>query len=184
MGTACAPRTAPLVDTGEIPGAFLLRQHLRVSRPDGGVAELDAVVQNGCGELLLMALTPFQTRAFVVRQRGLRIEADRAAGTALPFDPARMLVDLQRTYFVPIGDPPPGARRDVDWRGERIDETWSGGRLVERRYAHGGREQVRIAYPDGMRPGELPPRASLVYAATGYRLDVETVSRTAIDCDR
>ena len=182
--TACATRIAPLVSTDEIPGAFLLQQHLRVTRPDGGVTELDAVVQNGCGELLLVALKPFQGRSFVVRQRGRRIESDIAADVALPFDPARTLVDLERTYFVPIADAATDGRRTVQWRDQRIEETWRDARLVERVYTVRGREQVRIAYPDGMRPGELPLRAALEYGATGYRIDVETVTRTEIRCDR
>ena len=179
--SACAPRIAPLVDADEIAGAFLLQQHLRVTRPDG-VTELDAVLQNGCGELLLMALTPLQTRAFVVRQRGRRIESDLAAGVALPFDPARVLVDVERTYFVPIGDPPRDGSRTVHWRDQQIDETWRDARLVERTYFVGRREQVRVEYPDGMRPGELPRRTALVYGASGFRIDVETMARTEIRC--
>jgi hypothetical protein len=100
---------APIVATEEIPGDFVLVQHLRVTRADQ-VQELDAVVQNACGELLVLPLSPFGKPAFVIRQRGLSVAVDAAVPAApLPFEPERVLLDIERTYFVPLGAP--AARR-------------------------------------------------------------------------
>jgi Protein of unknown function (DUF3261) len=182
---ARAPRAlAPIVATEEIPGDFVLVQHLRVTRADQ-VQEFDAVVQNACGELLVLPLSPFGKPAFVIRQRGLSVAVDAAVPAApLPFEPERVLLDIERTYFVPLGAPPPAdGRREVAWRGETIDEAWADARLRERVYrGDTGAGRLRVAYPDGMTAGELPARASLTNESLGYAIDVTTVSRTEVDC--
>jgi len=172
----------PLVATSEIPGDFLLVQRLRVSR-DGGVQEIDAAVQNACGELVVMLLSPFGKPAAVVRQRGVRVSVDPvAAGVPLPFEPERILLDVERTYFVPTSARADGVH-EIAWRGERIREVWRESRLQERSYegrAGGGR--LRVTYPDGMSAGDLPLHASLENETSGYRIDVATIARTQIAC--
>jgi hypothetical protein len=177
---------APLFASDEVPGDFLMQQRLRF-RWDGREGELDAAVQSACGELTIILFTPFGTPGTVIRQRGREVEVEARQAGALPFAPERILVDVQRTYFVPLpGDAPPDGVHERRLAGQRIEETWRGGRLVERVFhpeAEGG-DRVRIRYPHGASAEDPPEAAALESERYGYRLDVTTLARVPVDCAR
>lgn len=180
-GEATALPALPLA-TDEITGSFLLRQRLQYRwREQAG--SFDAAVQNACGELTVVLLTPFGTRAGWIRQRGRNVESESGA-MPLPFAPMHILRDVQRSYLIPVVAPPGGADTSARWiGGELLTEIWRDGSLVERVFDDGARgERLRVRYPRGVRPGALPVAASLEAEPAGYTLDVETVSRTEIAC--
>lgn len=171
------------LSTDDIEGNFLLRQRLHYRwREQSG--SLDAVVQNTCGELTVVMLTPFGTRAAWARQRGSNVEGE-SGPMPLPFGPERVLLDVQRSHLVPVVAPVDGASQTTKRIGEqRLEESWRDGLLVERVFedTRGGR--LRVRYPTGVRPGEIPSVAELEATPAGYTLDVETVARSELECDR
>jgi hypothetical protein len=68
---ARATNPAPtLVPTGDISGNFLMRQHLAFESDDDR-GSFEALVQKHCDELIVVGMTPFGSRAFTLRQRGV-----------------------------------------------------------------------------------------------------------------
>lgn len=159
------------------------RLHFRWQQQEG---QADAVVQMVCGELTVLLLTPFGTPGIVIHQRDRRVEVESKLPGAWIFPPEYVLRDVQRTYFVPIGDPPLAAgRRRLGYGGESIEEVWAGGRLVERSFTaeRGGvQRRIVIGYPDGATRSEPPRTATLDDAQRGYHLEVTTLSRVELSC--
>jgi hypothetical protein len=175
---------APLLASEDIPGDFLLQQQIRF-RWNEREGQIDAAVQSACGELIVILLTPYGAPGTVIRQRGRRVDVTTRYAGELPFDPERLLLDVQRTYFVPLSSPaPPDGTREWRFHGQRIAETWSGGRLVERVFDSAGEtgDRVRIRYPHGATAQQPPTAASLDSERFGYHLDVTTLSRVAVSC--
>jgi hypothetical protein len=176
---------APLVSTAEIPGEFLMQQRLRF-RWKQQEGQADAVVQMVCGELTVLLLTPFGTPAVVIRQRDRHVEIESKLPGMWTLPPEYVLRDVQRTYFVPIGDPAlTEGRRQLAYGGESIDEVWAGGRLVERSFtAERGGTQTRIVigYPDGATRSEPPRTATIDAPHWDYHLEVTTLSRVELTC--
>jgi hypothetical protein len=175
---------APLLASEDIPGDFLLQQQIRF-RWNEREGQIDAAVQNACGELTVILLTPYGAAGTVIRQRGRRVDVSGRYAGELPFDPERLLLDVQRTNFVPFSSPaPPDGTREWRFHGQRIAETWNGGRLVERVFDSAGEtgDRVRIRYPDGATAQQPPAAASLDSELFGYHLDVTTLSRVAVSC--
>ena len=150
------------------------RLHFRWHEQQG---QVDAVVQKVCGELTVLLLTPFGTPGVVIRQHGRDVRVESKLPGPWSFPPEYILRDVQRTYFVPLGEVARG--------GESIEEEWSGGRLVRRTFTStrdGAPAQVVIAYPEGMTKDAAPQRASIDAPKWGYHLDVETLSRVELVC--
>lgn len=181
--TGEAPPT-PLLSSEDIPGDFLLQQQIRFQW-NGREGQMDAAVQNACGELTIILLTPYGTPGTVIRQRGLRVDVTSRYAGELPFAPARILLDVQRTHFVPLPSlAPPDGSREWSFHGQRIAEIWIEGRLVERVF-HSDREdedRVRVRYPDGATAQDPPASATLDSERFGYHLDVTTLSRVPVSC--
>lgn len=177
---------APLLASEEIPGAFLLQQQVRF-RWNGREDQVDAAVQSACGELTVILFTPFGTPGTVIRQRGRRVEVSARHAAPLPFAPERILLDVQRTYLLPLpAAPPPDGVHARQLDGKRIEEKWASGRLVERVFHPDPEDpdRVRIRYPHGATAQDPPRAASLDSERFGYHLDVTTLSRVAVDCPR
>lgn len=139
--------------------------------------QLDAVVQMVCGELTVLLLSPFGTPGIVIRQRGRAVSVESKLPGPWSFPPEYILRDVQRTYFVPLGETERG--------GESIEEEWSDGRLERRTFTSthdGAPAQVVITYPDGMTRDAPPSRASIDAPTWGYHLDIDTVSREELTC--
>jgi hypothetical protein len=148
--------------------------------------QADAVVQKVCGELTVVLLTPFGTPAVVIRQRDRRVEIESRLPSLWSFPPEYVLLDVQRTYFVPIGDPPlTEGRLHTVYKGESIEEVWAGGRLVERSFTTeqgGAHRRVVIGYPDGVTRSEPPRRATIDAPHWDYHLEVTMLSRIGLTC--
>jgi hypothetical protein len=189
-GVACAgagapPQSdappAPLVASDEMPGDFLLRQQIRYRWP-GGQGVLDAAVQSACGELHIVLLTPFGTAGTEIQQVGWDVVVRARHAGPLPFAPERILLDVQRTYLPAPADPPRDGARERRVHGQRIEERWEDGRLVERVFhpMREGDDRVRIRYREGA--GADAPSATLESERFHYALDVTTLSRVAVAC--
>lgn len=190
---ACAPApptepaaareyTGPLVPSHEIDASFLWQQEITVSK---GVFShsFSAVLQSSRGELTVLGLTPFRTRAFVIRQKDRAIDFESFIEQKSPLEPRWVLVDIHRTFFdgVPRQAPQDGTLTEVV-AGERRRDRWQGGRLLERTYerlAEPG-ALIHIDYEGGYRWLEPPPRIRFDNDWYGYGLVVNTTSATRL----
>jgi hypothetical protein len=181
---ACRPPATPpgtypgkLLEPSTLARDFMIRQHVEGSYGERSVA-FDAVVQKQGGTLLVLTLTPYGSRAFLVEQQGQEVRVEKFIPRDLPFDPRFILLDVQRVFLMGL----PEAPRDDGWHRQRMDEEivrerWEAGRLHERRYSRRDRKpkgDVIVRYEGGYVPGERPPLIELVNEWFGYRLALET----------
>lgn len=114
---------------------FLWRQQLQARF---GLRKLgfQAVLQKRGDALTLLGLGPAGSKAFVLKQTGTEVSFRSYMPRPLPFPPRFILTDIQRAY-VQLSDatPPRDGDRELALPGERLVETWRGGRLVRRRYS-------------------------------------------------
>ena len=166
-----------LVDMAIVPGNFLARQRIVGSMGDKELSS-EVVLQKQGEVLTLVGLTPFGTKAFALVQTGLRTEYTAFVEVALPFPPEMMLADIHRTLFIRIGSEMDGDGERQAIRGdERIDETWVGGRLMQRVYKRRRGQPkglIIIDYGEGMRGPVPPPVISLDNQRLGYSVAIET----------
>lgn len=179
----CHPKAPPgsypgqLVEPSTIAGDFMIRQRVEGSYGERNVS-FDAVVQKQGGTLMVLTLTPYGSRAFLVEQEGQEVRVEKFISRELPFDPRFILLDVQRVFLKGLPDGP----RDDGWHRQRIDdeivrERWEAGRLYERTYARRDRQpkgSVIVRYEGGYIPGERPPPIELVNEWFGYRLTLDT----------
>jgi hypothetical protein len=188
---ACAPRResksapdpvqpeydGPMVDPREIPWDFLWRQ--RVSAKHGGSSgAFDAVVQKKGDTLLILGLTPFQTRGFSLTQNGTLFEYEQFVPFELPFSPKSVLIDIHRSFFFGLlEDLPPDGTRHLEWKNEHVADRVVSGRLRSRTFLNVGGPGGRITLSygkEGYRPGTPPPLVLLTNEPYGYELQVRT----------
>jgi len=170
------------------PGDFLARQHIDVRHGEraGG---FDAVLQKRGEHLVLLALTPYGSRAFVIEQRGRTITFTSSMQRELPFPPRFILLDVHRALLAglprPAGAPLPDGTHDAVIDGERVHERWSAAHLVERRFTrvdgrpagaivvrYGGRGLAADGTPTGV--------VTLTNGWLGYVLRVTTTERRSL----
>ncbi len=164
------------------PGDFLLRQHVVATYGARSIA-FDAVVQKHGDALTYLALTPFGSRAFMVRQTGTEVAFERWVDRDLPFPPRYILIDLHRVLLAGVaedGGALPDGAHAVTRGEESIRERWEGGRLVERAFRRTSGDpagEIVIAYDGGMIPGRSPPRRMVLENGWfGYRIELTVVS--------
>jgi hypothetical protein len=189
LGTACRadPTARPpddvsteLVSSERLGDPFIARQRVTASY-GGRQTSFDAVLQHDGKELILLALTPMGTKAFVLRQRGADLEYRSFIERALPFPPGYVMLDIHRTFFIGLPRPPyPDGEHGLRRGDQRISEVWRGGRLLQRRFApsrrRDGAGQVSIDYGEGMKGKHPPPVVQLENGRFGYRLTIRTLS--------
>ncbi|MCA9636354.1 MAG: DUF3261 domain-containing protein [Myxococcales bacterium] len=199
LATACATRPPEnpeeaaaaeairvLVDVAAIPGDFMARQRLLGAMGEHRLAA-DVVLQKQGDTLTLMGLTPFGTRAFALIQDGREVSFQPFIDAPLPFPPELMLADIHRTLFLGIGAPAADGSRRLHLAGERVDERWAGGRLMERRFLRRrGKPKglIAIDYGEGMRGSEPPPKVEIRNERFGYTVTIETVTFQRLDTPR
>ena len=167
--TPPAPDQGRLVPTEQMQGAFLLRQRIVARFRDRTVPALDAALQLHEGELSLLGLTPFGTRAFLIRQRGTEVTTESFIAELPPIDPRQVLGDVHRVLFrgLFIGKPPPPdglhTGRDGD---EHLTESWQNHHLTTRTFATAPNAPptLRITF-EGEGPILPPPSASTTSAS-------------------
>jgi hypothetical protein len=122
---------------GQYPDDFLARQHIDTQH-DGRDVGFDAVLQKRGDTLVLIGLTPYGSRAFVLEQRGTGITFTSSMPGELPFPPSYILLDVHRALLAGLPRPAGTALADGSHEGvvdgERVSERWTAAHLVERRF--------------------------------------------------
>jgi hypothetical protein len=180
----CATASATHAPPREYPGAlhppselgadFMLRQKISAVFQEKNEISFEAVLQKVGDKLTLLGLTPFGSRAFLLEQTGTEIAFTYYVGRELPFPPKYILLDFQRTLRV---ESRADGAHQIDDGEEMVSETWSAGRIVERRVRRKSGEpagELVIKYDGGMSPGEPPPTMTFENGWFGYRLTIET----------
>jgi hypothetical protein len=173
--------TGPLRAPSTLGPDFLDRQRIVASYGDREL-QFDAVVQKKGDELTLLGLTPFGTRAFVVRQTGTGVFFQSFVPQSLPFPPRYILIDIHRVFFgrAPGAPIPADGERETVSEGESVVERWKGGRLLRRvfRRVDGNPPgDIVVEYDGGFEAGGPPPaRVMFRNGWYGYRLDIMTQS--------
>jgi hypothetical protein len=169
--------TGPLLRPAQIPADFVWRQRIDVRFKERRES-FSAVIEKRGDHLILLALTPFGSRAFALEQRGSRTTFTPYIDIQLPFSPLYILVDVQRAFFRGL----PGAALSDGWHegvadGERIRERWAAGRLFEREYRSLDQSgnQVSIEYRGGMLGFQPAPTIQLTSRRFGYALTITTL---------
>lgn len=175
------PGAKDLPPPDAIPGAFSVRQKLTARSAHGG-GSFEAVLQKRPGEVLLVGLTPYGSRAFVLRQTAGDVQFTSYLPRDLPFPPAYMLLDIHRVLDAWLGPGPAAGERAMVVAGERIVERWRDGRLVERTFTRvapgpaGERAgEIKISYR-GEGPAGLAAVVEIENGRFGYSLTIESVS--------
>lgn len=174
-----------LVPTSDISGDFVMRQQIRF-HAGGEQGSFEAVVQKHCDEVTIVGLTPFGTRAFSIRQRGLEVREEPHNRGAWPFPLRNILLDVHRAYFLPIPKTPkPDGWHEARRGAEIVAERWAAGRLVERSFRRVSGDppgRIVIRYVLGSSHTHPAREIRLENEWLGYRLDVTTVSREELTC--
>lgn len=188
--TACAaarptPTRAPdpgaLEDPARYEGGFMMRQRVEVTLPTRTL-RFEAVLQKQGGALTLVGLTPFGTRAFVMEQRGVEVTFTPTLPMELPFPAHYMMIDIQRVFLRGAGH---GAAadgaREATVAGERVRETWQGGRLLRREFSREGDAGGAEAEYEGGMLGRAAPRVVRYRNRWGgYALTITTLAQQAL----
>jgi hypothetical protein len=188
-GKGAEPDSVPLRDPRAFPHDFVDRQKIRATYGARSLS-FDAVLQKLGDTLTLVGLTPFGSRAFVLRQVGATVSFQSFVPEQLPFPPRYMVVDIQRVFLPWIATDDAGSLADPDGtregtrEGEGVREEWRGGRLLRRTFHRlNGHPPgtIVIEYGEGMSEGgALPPRVVLSNGWYGYRLEITTESHAAL----
>jgi len=173
-----APTVKDLPSPDAIPGTFTVRQKLTARSAHGG-GSFEAVLQKKPGELLLVGLTPYGSRAFVLRQTAADVQFTSYIPRDLPFPPTFILLDVHRVLDAWLGPGLASGERAGTVGAERVDERWRDGKLVERRFtrlaarASAPRGDVTVTY-SGDGPAGLATLVTLENRQFGYTLTVES----------
>lgn len=185
---ATTPTTAPetaskagypgeLLDPASVAQNFSIRQHIEGAYGERKVS-FEAVVQKKGETLLVLTLTPYGSRAFLVQQTGQHVEIESFIPRELPFNPRFILLDVQRVFMMGLPDGPHGdGWHEAQLGEELVRERWQDGQLYERRYQrldHTPSGAVVVNYAGGYTPGERPPTITLRNEWLGYELSLKT----------
>ncbi len=167
----------------------LLRQRVTAIWGDGEQRGFDAVIQKQGDKLTVLGLSDTGSMGFAIVLQDGTVELTNKLPNEFPFPPRYVLLDVQRTFYPWLPDSN-GARADgthenvVD--GERVVETWSAGRLLERQFnrldaSPPGQLTVRYTYdqPDW----SAPSFAVLDNSWFGYRLEIDTHAETFLETE-
>jgi hypothetical protein len=175
-----------LIASTELGPDFLARQKLSGTHGEQQF-RFEAVLQLRGGVLTVVGLTPFNAKAFVLKQTGTEVEFQQFIERELPFPPQYILQDIHRTWFwqqrLPWGDHPSEESPEAEVEGERVRETWQDGSLVRRSFERldgSPAGQLRIDYVGGHRRGKPAPHVVIDNAWFGYRLEIETAQWRAL----
>lgn len=157
---------------------FTWRQRLAASYGQQSFS-FQALLEKEQDTLSLLFLTPYGTRALLLRQSGADVDTRYFVSQRLPFPPRHILTDVYRVFFRGASGTP---RSDGSHRllvdGETFVERWRGGLLEQREvYAEAtqGRPAVVIRYRPGTDFQAPAGRVELDNRAYGYRIEIETV---------
>ena len=160
---------------------FTMRQKI-VGEFEGRSIRFEAVVQKKADRLQILGLTPFGTKAFVLRQRGQSYVFESFLPGELPFPPAYILEDFHRCFLwdsvLPWGKQGQEGESVAQVRGEWVRESWHAGRLRSRQFVKGESRalppMIEVRYEGGMKGGSPPAEVTLRHQKRGYTLHIET----------
>lgn len=183
-----------LLHTAQIEGNFLMQQELRF-RHGQQEGSFEAVVQKHCDEVVVIGLTPFGTRAFSIRQRGLEVAVENQLVGKWPFPPENILLDVQRSFLYPIAQPPlSDGVHEATVGAELVRDRWSAGRLLERRIRavagppegeegeEGEEEEIVVRYLGGTTRGSPARNVELRNERHGYEINITTHTYRPLVC--
>ncbi|MSQ84860.1 MAG: DUF3261 domain-containing protein [Myxococcales bacterium] len=158
---------------------FLWQQRL-TARTGRREDSLTVALQKRGNVVTLVGLTPFNTKAFVLQQDGDVVTFEALVNREMPFPPRFILIDIQRTYLPLPSDAttPHDGVQTLELAGERVQQTFVGGQLSERRFERlDGKPAgtLRIRY-QGWWPNGATRKILLDNAWFGYSLVIETQS--------
>lgn len=178
----------PLVDPALIPFDFLWEQRVTAHRGESK-GSFDAVVQKRGPELLVLGLTPMNTRAFSLTQRGTEYRYEQFVPFRVPFPPQSVLFDIHRAFFYELlEDFPKSGTRERSFADERIVDEFRAHTLVRRTFENvsGTNDKLVIEYSPTGYAGAAPPEivppdiVDIENFGFGYRLRVETQATRAL----
>lgn len=171
--------SGPLVDPATISSNFVWQQRV-TARHGKTKGSFDAVLQKEGPELLVLGLTPFQTRAFALTQRGTTYKYEQFVPFPLPFSPQSVLIDIHRAFFFALnGTLPTSGTRSTPYKQETVIDSFADGLLQSRRYDNlmNTKKALVITYASpGYAAYQAPPLTVLTNIAYGYELRVETTA--------
>ena len=183
--TSREPSAEFLRPVSDWPGDLVLQQRVTI-RWQGGEESFGAVLQKRGDELLLLGLGPMNSVGFTLAldESGVRLES--RIGRDLPFEPERILADVQRVFY-PWVDGDVGCA-DCESRstcaGLNVSEKRGKAFLEERRFEDISERQrglIVVRYDDWIDGGSIPGRAVLSNGWYDYELIVETKSVERLD---
>lgn len=189
--SACQPAapaasSPPVMYPGELqqPATFgpnfQWRQRITATWKEGA-RSFEAVLAKDGNQLQLIGLSPMGMPGFVLRLEGTELHFENNTDQTVPFEPRNIALDVQRAFFPWFqAKGPTSGRREVQRAGEHIQERWSKGALVERRFKRlTGKPagEIVIEYT-GWEPGnDAPQLARLVNGWFDYTLTIETLEQ-------
>jgi len=112
--TAAPPASAltyyPLQTPGSYGGTFAV-QHLLEGEYEGRRMQLQTYVEIDADHMVILGLTPLQTRAFTIRYDGQRLDFENVTHREMPFPPSLILSDVQQVLW-------PVLPNTAEWRVE------------------------------------------------------------------
>jgi hypothetical protein len=175
-----------LVSTQQIPGHFSIRQQLQY-RYGAERGSFEAVVQKLCDEVVVIGFAPFGAPAFTIHQRGIEVRVESHLPGPWPFSPDNILLDVHRTFFLPLPEtPPPDGSHATTFGRSHVRERWESGRLIERRIRRTKEDDsdtIIITYVGGARHGVPAREIRLENGIHGYRIDIAVLAYEQLTCD-
>jgi hypothetical protein len=112
--TAAPPTPAltyyPLQTPGSYGGIFAA-QHLLEGEYEGRRMQFQTYVEIDVDRMVILGLTPWQTRAFTIRYDGQRLDFENVTHQEMPFPPSLILSDVQQVLW-------PALPNTAQWRVE------------------------------------------------------------------
>jgi hypothetical protein len=167
-----------LLDSHSLGNDFFWQQRVVASFKDKRYS-FSAVLQLRQGKLTFLALTTMGRRAFALEQNGKAVHYTKYLPFAMPFPAEYILYDIHRIYFYGVDVKSPCDKNCKQIKnGERITESWNGGKLYAREYKRLNNKPsgvFRIRYREGIAGNRPPPHIEYENGWYGYKLSVVTI---------
>lgn len=146
-----------------------------------------AVIEKRGDALVMVALGPSGSRAFVLAQHGHDVTFESHLPRELPFPPEYMLLDAHRAWLVAIaGAPLADGSHVATIDGEEVTEVWADARVLSRSFRRidgSPAGLLTITFEGGLDPRvaqPAPTRVVLDNGWFGYRLVLDQLTRHAL----